>query len=145
MLLCNIQKTLYLFISKTMCLLMVTGIFLCSPVSVLNCLVPAQAVAQLPIIDKIQNISTTPIKLTDLHNTHRFLAQNVDTTHSTAQSINSGQIHGRVLELLTNQPLLNARIVLAKVDEEHKRYHTASASNGLYSFNNIEPGHYVVT
>ena len=83
--------------------------------------------------------------MTQLQSPSYLLAQNIATTHSAPQSINLGQIHGRVLELLTNQPLLNARIVLAKIDEEHKRYHTQSTTNGLYSFTNIEPGQYTVT
>jgi hypothetical protein len=61
------------------------------------------------------------------------------------QSINLAQLHGKVFDLLTNEPLVGARIVLAKEGEEHKRYQTDSGSGGVFSFSNIEPGDYIVT
>ncbi len=64
---------------------------------------------------------------------------------SIPQSIQRGRIQGKIIDLLTNQPLVNARIVLSKRDEEHKRYHTDSSSSGTYSFNNIEAGDYILT
>jgi hypothetical protein len=64
---------------------------------------------------------------------------------STSQSINLAELHGKVFELLTNNPLVGARIVIAKEGEEHKRYQTECRTDGTFSFANIEPGTYVVT
>lgn len=74
-----------------------------------------------------------------------LIADNNVDKHATAQSINLGSLQGTIFESLTGQPLLNAYLVLGKVGEEHKRFQTESRKNGFYSFNNIEPGQYILT
>jgi len=91
------------------------------------------------------------LRLTDLPASaidySQLLAQRVDpgTTYGTAQSINKGGIHGKVFDLVSNDPLPNARAVLSKTGEEHKRYLTESHADGAYSFSNLEPGDYILT
>jgi len=138
------RKFLSFVLTKSSCMSAAASSFLIALIATISTLEPAKAFSQPTAIDQPKDI-IEPIRLTQLQSPFYILAQNSATTHGAAQSINLGHIHGRVTELLTNQPLLNARIVLAKVDEEHKRYHTQSTANGSYSFTNIEPGHYTVT
>ncbi len=107
--------------------------------SAANALPPVIADDQAPLS------SIEVIKLDPQEHLPRLLAQNTDTTYSVAQSITLGEIRGKIIELLTDQPLLNAYIVLSKVGEEHKRYQTESLKNGIYAFTNIAPGQYTVT
>lgn len=73
------------------------------------------------------------------------LAQTSSTISGTAQSIKLADVHGKVFDLLTNDPLPNAHAVLAKTGEEHKRYLTESHADGTYSFSNLEIGNYTLT
>jgi len=75
-----------------------------------------------------------------------FLPAHADSyANGVAQSINLGEIHGKVFDDLTNQPLESARAVISKVGEEHKRYQTESKVDGTFVFFNIEPGNYTLT
>ncbi len=116
-----------------------------TPLALLVCflLYPKASGSVLP--NNLDTLYYSPIKLDHSQNNPSLIAQTSATIYGTVQPINLGQIRGQVLELLTNQPLVNARIVLTNANEEHKRYHTSSSTNGYYAFNNIEPGHYVVT
>jgi hypothetical protein len=67
------------------------------------------------------------------------------TADGTAQSITLAQVHGKVLDSSSNQPIRDARAVLSKVGEEHKRYQTDSKIDGDFIFSNIEPGNYNLT
>ena len=93
----------------------------------------------------LQSTITEPITLPLKSTKFILLADNTARANNTAQSINLGEIRGRVFEALTNQPLLNAYFVLSKVGEEHKRFLTESKENGIYSFSNIDPGSYTLT
>src|SRR5271156_841370 len=55
---------------------------------------------------------------------------NSGAASTTAQSINLAELRGKVIDGLTNQPLRDARAVLSKVGEEHKRYQTDSTIDG---------------
>jgi Carboxypeptidase regulatory-like domain len=70
---------------------------------------------------------------------------NAGAANTTAQSINLAELRGKVIDGLTNQPLRDARAVLSKVGEEHKRYQTDSTIDGTFLFSNIEPGDYNLT
>ncbi len=66
-----------------------------------------------------------------------------DLSHS--QSINLASLQGKVLDQKTNQPIANARVVLSKTGEEHKRYQTESGPDGSFIFSNVEAGDYSVS
>ncbi len=59
--------------------------------------------------------------------------------------IKFADINGKVFELLSNDPLPNARIVITKIGEEHKRLQTESKADGSFSFLHMEPGDYSLT
>ena len=61
-----------------------------------------------------------PIKLCHEKHLPSLLSQKPDITYGVAQSINLGEVRGKVFELLTDQPLVNARVVLSNTGEEHK-------------------------
>lgn len=80
-----------------------------------------------------------------LKNLNESRSKGGDASKGTPQSINLAEIRGKVIDVLSNQPLINARAVLSKQGEEHKRYQTESQADGTFSFSNIEPGDYTVT
>ncbi|MBA4076348.1 MAG: hypothetical protein C0508_14995, partial [Cyanobacteria bacterium PR.023] len=61
------------------------------------------------------------------------------------QSINSASITGKVLSSEGNRPIADAQVVLTQDGNEHKRFETESDANGLFHFNNIEPGNWHIT
>src|SRR5271163_2648659 len=95
-----------------------------------------------------------PIKLTDDPN-HVSPPASGDLAHpnsptsstaaGTAQSINLAEVRGKVVDSASNQPVRDARAVLSKIGEEHKRYQTDSQIDGTFLFSNIEPGDYNLT
>ncbi len=80
------------------------------PAVLLPCLIAgyalpaAEALIQNSINDPPSTFSAEPIKLDKQKKPTTLLAQNTDTALGTAQSINLGEIRGKVFELLTNQP-----------------------------------------
>jgi hypothetical protein len=125
-----------------------------------NCLAQAANAPQLeriaPVLDPSPP-SSEPIKL---HDDPNYVAppdtenlghptnqtnQNPSTVYGTAQSINLAELRGKVADSLSNQPLHNARIVLSKIGEEHKRYQAESNIDGTFLFSNVEPGNYNLT
>jgi len=61
------------------------------------------------------------------------------------QSITKGAITGIVTDMSGNRKIEDARVVLTKIGEEHKRFLTETKADGVYVFNNIEPGEWSLT
>lgn len=61
------------------------------------------------------------------------------------QSVNSASITGKVFSAEGKLPVADAQIVLIQDGNEHKRFETESDVNGLFHFNNIEPGNWHIT
>ena len=59
--------------------------------------------------------------------------------------IDKASINGKVTDLSKERAIANARVVLSKFGEEHKRFLTETTADGLYKFENIEPGEYSIT
>jgi len=62
-----------------------------------------------------------------------------------AQSVNTASISGKVLSAEGKLSVAGAQIVLTQDGNEHKRFETESDANGLFRFNNIEPGNWHIT
>ena len=54
-------------------------------------------------------------------------------------------IVGKITDATLSHPVAEARVVLSKVGEEHKRYQTETGPDGTYKFENIEDGEYSIT
>ncbi|HEY9733262.1 MAG TPA: TonB-dependent receptor [Drouetiella sp.] len=75
-----------------------------------------------------------------------FLAQSVNTdTAKPASAQKPGAISGKITDLEKTHGVKDARVVLSRVGEEHKRYHTETKPDGTYSVADVEPGDYHVT
>lgn len=73
-----------------------------------------------------------------------FLAQSVNAEPAkTAQK--AGALSGKITDLPKEHGVKDARVVLSKVGEEHKRYHTETKPDGSYAFADVEPGDYDFT
>jgi hypothetical protein len=57
----------------------------------------------------------------------------------------AASLAGKVTDETKQRGIPEARIVLTKVGEEHKRFEGASSPDGTYTISNIEPGKYVLT
>lgn len=73
-----------------------------------------------------------------------FLAQSVNADPAKA-SQKTGALNGKITDQTKEHVVKDARVVLSKVGEEHKRYHTESKPDGAYSFPDVEPGDYDFT
>jgi hypothetical protein len=73
-----------------------------------------------------------------------FLAQSVNTDPAKA-SQKAGALNGKITDQTKEHAVKDARVVLSKVGEEHKRYHTESKPDGTYIFPDVEPGDYDFT
>ncbi len=133
-------------------LLLLLNIWFCSPCSAVEETPPNSQSTP----GQTNGMPAMPLKLDDkeieseytknyLKNLNESRSKSTDGTSSTPQSINLAEIRGKVIDVLSNQPLANARAVLSKSGEEHKRYQTESSADGSFSFSNIEPGDYSVT
>jgi hypothetical protein len=73
-------------------------------------------------------------------------AQVQNTVEATkGQSINSCTITGTVVELGSQRTIEDARLVLTRVGEEHKRYLTESNKDGVFIFKDVDPGEWTLT
>ncbi len=65
-----------------------------------------------------------------------FLAQSVNAEPAkTAQK--AGALSGKITDLPKEHGVKDARVVLSKVGEEHKRYHTETKPDGSYAFADV--------
>src|ERR1700722_8861135 len=61
------------------------------------------------------------------------------------QSINKAAVTGIVTDMSGDRKVDDARVVLTKIGEEHRRFQTETKADGVYVFNNIEPGQWSLT
>jgi Carboxypeptidase regulatory-like domain len=73
-----------------------------------------------------------------------FLAQSVNADPAKANQ-KAGALSGKITDQTKEHNIKDARVVLSKVGEEHKRYHTESKPDGTYTFPDVEPGDYDFT
>ncbi|HEY9681295.1 MAG TPA: carboxypeptidase regulatory-like domain-containing protein [Oculatellaceae cyanobacterium] len=57
----------------------------------------------------------------------------------------TASVTGKITDTTRERLIQNARVVLTKVGEEHKRYQTETGADGVFKFENLEPGDYKIT
>ena len=57
----------------------------------------------------------------------------------------TASVLGKITDLPKEHGIDNARVVLSKVGEEHKRFQMETGPDGAYTFNDLEPGEYTIT
>ena len=56
-----------------------------------------------------------------------------------------GTLTGKITDISKERSIVDARVVLTKIGEEHIRFQTETKADGVYKFENIEPGEYHIT
>ncbi len=79
-----------------------------------------------------------------------FISQSIvpaatDPPKSKVAGKGSASINGKITDLSKERAIVNARVVIAKIGEEHKRFQTETAADGTYKFENIEAGDWAIT
>ena len=59
--------------------------------------------------------------------------------------ISKASVTGKITDLSKERAISDARVVLTKIGEEHKRLQAETKADGSYKFDNIEPGDYSIT
>ncbi|MFN8554816.1 MAG: carboxypeptidase-like regulatory domain-containing protein [Candidatus Obscuribacterales bacterium] len=73
-----------------------------------------------------------------------FVAQSVNAEPAKTNQ-KAGALNGKITDQTKEHVIKDARVVLSKIGEEHKRYHTESRADGTYTFPDVEPGEYDFT
>jgi Carboxypeptidase regulatory-like domain len=77
-----------------------------------------------------------------------FISQSVvpkEESEKKKEAQPSSSIAGKITNESKDRPIAEARVVLAKVDEEHKRFQIETGADGTYKFEDVEPGKYTLT
>lgn len=93
---------------------------------------------------KSQSSKSLNAKLLNSSAGSTFLAQSVNAEPAKT-SQKAGALNGKITDQTKEHVIKDARVVLSKIGEEHKRYHTESRADGTYTFPDVEPGEYDFT